>query len=120
MTYDVIALTRGTPDPRALVAGMLAAGEHLRVREDAGNGTLELCADDGTPLVRLDTPILVRVPGELDRLLGHDERLGLPVWWTEAHAPGDRPEAAALARRFAAEAARRLSGVMWPPLEEEQ
>ena len=121
MTYDVIAVTRELPDRRSLVAGMLIAGEHLRVREDTGSGIVQLCADDGTALVRLDSPILVRVPGEIDRLLGpgHGERLGLPVWWVEAHAPGGRPEAARLARRFAAEAVRRLSGVVWPPLPEE-
>lgn len=116
MTYDVIALARRTPDPRAIVAGMVAAGEQLRVREAANGAIIQLCDDDGKPLVSLETPILVQVPGEVDRLLGpgHGDRLGLPVWWIEARAPSGRPEAQALARRFAAEVADRLDGIVWP------
>ncbi len=117
MTYDVIALVHQTPDPKAIVAGMLAAGEKLRVREAADGAIIQLCADDGKPLVSLETPVLVQVPGEVDRLLGagYGERLGLPLWWMEARAPSGRPEAEALARRFATEVARRLDGVVWPP-----
>jgi hypothetical protein len=116
MTYDVITLARRTPDPRAIVAGMLAAGEQLRVREAANGAIIQLCDDEGRPLVSVETPILVRVPGEVDRLLGpgHSERLGLPVWWIEARAPSGRPEAQALARRFATEVADRLDGIVWP------
>jgi hypothetical protein len=122
MTYDVIALARRTPDPRTIVAGMLAAGEQLRVRETANGAVVQLCADDGRPLVSLETPVLVQVPGELDRLLGpgYGDRLGLPVWWMEARAPSGQPEAEALARRFAAEVARRLDGLVWPPDPQEE
>ncbi|GGQ71333.1 hypothetical protein [Couchioplanes azureus] len=116
MTYDVIALVRQTPDPRAIVAGMIAAGEQLRVRETANGAVIQLCDDAGRPLVSLETPVLVQVPGEVRRLLGDAyDRVGVPVWWMEARAPSGRPEAEALARRFADEVARRLDGVVWPP-----
>lgn len=122
MTYDVIALTRRTPDPRAIVAGMRAAGDELRVRETANGAIIQLCDDQGRPLVSLETPVLVQVPGEIDRLLGpgYGDRLGLPVWWIEARAPSGRPEAEALARRFAAEVVRHLDGLVWPPTAQEQ
>jgi hypothetical protein len=122
MTYDVIALTRQTPDPRAIVAGLRAAGDELRVRETADGAVIQLCDEQGEPLVSLETPVLVQVPGEVDRLLGqgYGDRLGLPVWWIEARAPSGRPEAEALARRFAAEVARRLDGLVWLPTAQEQ
>ncbi|OJF14939.1 hypothetical protein [Couchioplanes caeruleus] len=118
MTYDVIALVRQTPDPRAIVAGMVAAGEQLRVRETANGAVIQLCDDAGRPLVSLETPVLVQVPGEINRLLGdaYGDRIGVPVWWMEARAPSGRPEAEALARRFADEVARRLDGVVWPAI----
>ncbi|GAA3924471.1 hypothetical protein [Actinoplanes auranticolor] len=122
MTYDVIALTRRTPDPQAIIAGMRAAGDELRVRQTANGAVIQLCDDQGRPLVSLETPVLVQVPGEIDRLLGpgYGDRLGLPVWWIEARAPSGRPEAEALARRFAAELARRLDGLVWPATAQEQ
>jgi hypothetical protein len=122
MTYDVIALTRRTPDPQAIIAGMRAAGDELRVRQTANGAVIQLCDDQGRPLVSLETPVLVQVPGEIDRLLGpgYGDRLGLPVWWIEARAPSGRPEAEALARRFAAELARNLDGLVWPPTAQEQ
>ena len=122
MTYDVIALTRRTPDPQAIIAGMRAAGDELRVRQTANGAVIQLCDDQGRPLVSLETPVLVQVPGEIDRLLGpgYGDRLGLPVWWIEARAPSGRPEAEALARRFAAELARHLDGLVWPATAQEQ
>ncbi len=117
MTYDVIALVRQTPDPRSIVAGMLAAGERLRVRETANGAVIQLCDDTGRPLVSLETPVLIQVPGEVGRLLGaeYGDPVGVPVWWMEARAPSGQPDAEALARRFADEVARRLDGVVWPP-----
>ncbi len=116
MTYDVIALVRETPDPRDIIAGMLAAGEHLRVNEAANGAILQLCDDDGRPLVSLETPVHVRVPAEIGRLLGPEigDRFTGPVWWLEARAPSDQPTAVALARRYATEVARRLDGHVWP------
>ena len=116
MTYDVIALVRQTPDPRAIVAGMIAAGEQLRVRDTANGAIIQLCDDTGRPLVSLETPVLIQVPGEVGRLLGDTyDRIGVPVWWMEARAPSGQPEAETLARRFADEVARRLDGIVWPP-----
>ncbi len=116
MTYDVIALVRETPNTRDIIAGMLAAGEHLRVNEAANGAILQLCDDDGRPLVSLETPVHVRVPAEIGRLLGPEigDRVTGPVWWLEARAPSDQPAAVALARRYATEVARSLNGHVWP------
>ncbi|GAB1644207.1 hypothetical protein [Krasilnikovia sp. MM14-A1259] len=117
MTYDVIALVPEIPDPRDIVAGMVAAGEQLRVAETANGAVIQLCDDTGRPLVSLETPVHVRVPDEISRLLGPElgARVTGPVWWLEARAPSDQPAAVALAHRYAHEIARRLNGHVWPP-----
>lgn len=111
MTYDVIAILHHMPDQHAVLAGMHAAGGDLRVNEIADRGILQLCDDNGAPLISIEVPVLIQVPGEVERLLGIPEPI-LPIWWIEARAtPGDR--AAELARRFAAELAQRLGGTVW-------
>jgi hypothetical protein len=112
MTQDVIALARETPDVRAIVAGLRAAGDQWRVRQDADGAVVQLCDDAGRPLLSIEAPVLVQVPGEVNRLLGVD--VPTPVWWVEMRAPSGVVEGAVLARRFADELVRRLGGVVWP------
>jgi glucose-6-phosphate dehydrogenase assembly protein OpcA len=112
VTQDVIALTRETPDVRAIVAGLRAAGDEWRVRQDADGAVVQLCDDDGRVLVSIEAPVLVQVPGEVARLLGVD--VPVPVWWVETRSPSGVEIGTVLARRFADEVVRRLGGVVWP------
>ncbi|MFB7931976.1 DUF6177 family protein [Streptomyces sp. NPDC056039] len=114
MTKDVIALTPKMPDLPTLLAGLYAGGPDLGVNTTADGAVVQLCAPDGRPLVSVETPILVQVPGETTRLLDHTVEDG-PVWWTEARASTAVAEAARLAGSFAGRLATVLGGTVWPP-----
>jgi hypothetical protein len=112
----VVALVPVMPDLPDLLAGMLAAGPDLRVRPVQAGPVVQLCDKAGRPLVAIELPVLVKVAGEVERLLGPElaGRVPSPVWWLEARAPTARAGAAELARRFAETVAERLGGVVWP------
>ncbi|MFF5572568.1 DUF6177 family protein [Streptomyces luteogriseus] len=114
MTKDVIALTPEMPDLPTLLAGLYAGGPDLGVNTTADGAVVQLCARDGRPLVSVEAPILVQVPGETTRLLDHAVADG-PVWWTEARASTAVAEAARLAGSFAGRLATVLGGTVWPP-----
>lgn len=114
MTKDVIALTPKMPDLPTLLAGLYAGGPDLGVNTTADGAVVQLCAPDGRPLVSVEAPILVQVPGETTRLLGHPVGEG-PVWWTEARASTAVAEAGRLAGSFAGRLATVLGGTVWPP-----
>jgi len=114
VTKDVIALTPKMPDLRTLLAGLYAGGPDLGVNTLADGAVIQLCAPDGRPLVSVEAPILIQVPGETTRLLG----TGLPdspVWWTEARASTAVAEGGRLAGSFAGRLATALNGTVWPP-----
>jgi hypothetical protein len=117
MTSDVVALLQNMPDTKAIVAGLVAAGPELGVRQVADGAVVQLCDRKGRPLVSIEVPVLVQVPGEVERLLGREtaDRVTPPVWWVEARA---RNGEGRLARAFADEMVRRLGGVVWPVREE--
>jgi hypothetical protein len=117
MSRDVIALVTMMPDAPALLAGMAAAGEGLLVHTHAGGAVVRLTDDGGHPLLTIEAPVLVAVPGEVARLLDDKaaEQVPTPAWWIEARAAGTPPDAVDLAYRFADEVVRRLGGVVWPP-----
>ncbi|GGO89382.1 hypothetical protein GCM10012280_32390 [Wenjunlia tyrosinilytica] len=137
---DVIALTERMPDTWSMVAGLLAGGPGLRVQAvgaggdvgavgDVGAGgagrgvgqvgeeaVLQLCDDSGRPLVSIEAPVLVRVPGEAARLLGPDcAAAPTPAWWVEARASTAVKDAERLAGAFAGRLAALLGGTVWPP-----
>ncbi|MFD9938770.1 DUF6177 family protein [Streptomyces massasporeus] len=114
MTKDVIALTPKMPDLPTVLAGLYAGGPDLGVDTTADGAVVQLCAPDGRPLVSVEAPVLVQVPGEAARLLDHAVEDG-PVWWTEARASTAVPEAARLAGSFAGRLATVLGGTVWPP-----
>ncbi|MFJ6720438.1 MULTISPECIES: DUF6177 family protein [unclassified Streptomyces] len=117
MTTDVIALTERMPDPLSVLAGLLAGGPDLRV-ETAGEGAVvQLCDAEGRPLVSIEVPLLLQVPGEASRLLGPGaEPSGDgPAWWIEARAAVGVPRAEQLAGAFAARMTMLLGGRVWPP-----
>lgn len=114
MTKDVIALTPRMPDLPTLLAGLYAGGPDLGVNTLADGAVVQLCAPDGRPLVSVEAPVLVQVPGETARLLGDTGHEG-PVWWTEARASTAIAEAGRLAGSFAGRLAAVLDGTVWPP-----
>lgn len=114
MTKDVIALTPKMPDLPTLLAGLYAGGPDLGLNTTADGAVVQLCAPDGRPLVSVETPILIQVPGETTRLLDHPVEDG-PVWWTEARASTAVAEAGRLAGSFAGRLATVLGGTVWPP-----
>jgi hypothetical protein len=118
MTRDVVALLGSAPEVQDVAAALRAAGERFRVRAAAGGAVVQLCDDDGRPLVSIEVPVLVRIPGEVERLLGA-ELAGRapppPLWWVETRVPSAREGAERLGRRFAEALAARCRGVVWPP-----
>ncbi|MEW2495341.1 DUF6177 family protein [Streptomyces nodosus] len=114
MTKDVIALTPKMPDLNTLLAGLYAGGPDLGVNTTAHGAVVQLCAPDGRPLVSVEAPILVHVPGETTRLLDRPAPDG-PVWWTEARASTAVAEAGRLAGSFAGRLTTVLGGTVWPP-----
>ncbi|MFG3363510.1 DUF6177 family protein [Streptomyces sp. NPDC048156] len=116
MTKDVIALTPTMPDLRTLLAGLYAGGPDLTVSTIAEGAVIQLCAPDGRPLVAIEAPTLVQVPGETRRLLGESDAVDDgPVWWTEARASTAVAEAEHLAGSFAGRLTTVLGGAVWPP-----
>lgn len=116
MTKDVIVLTERMPDNWTMLAGLLAGGPDLELRTAGNDAVIQLCDGAGRPLVSIEAPFLVRVPGEAARLLGDGapEQDG-PVWWVEARASTAVEEAEKVAGIFAGRLAHRLQGQVWPP-----
>ena len=70
MTYDVVALLERMPTDEEMLTALGAAGPEHRVRAVSGGMVIQVCDDDGDPLVSIDTPMYIQVPGEPVRLLG--------------------------------------------------
>ncbi|GGU29414.1 DUF6177 family protein [Streptomyces lavendofoliae] len=114
MTQDVIALTPQMPDARGVLAGLYAGGPDLRVSSSAEGAVVQLHTGDGRPVVTVDVPLFVQVPGEVSRLLGTGVETGSPVWWTEVRATTSIAEAGRLAGSVAGRLASLLGGSTWP------
>ncbi|WP_405921185.1 DUF6177 family protein [Streptomyces sp. NBC_00122] len=117
MTKDVIALTERMPDALSVLAGLLAGGPDLRVDTTGEGAVVQLCDAEGRPLVSIEVPLLLQVPGEAARLLGPGaEPSGDgPAWWIEARAAVGVPQAEELAGAFAARMTMLLGGRVYPP-----
>ncbi|WP_269859405.1 DUF6177 family protein [Streptomyces sp. RPT161] len=115
MTKDVIALTPRMPDSRSIIAALLSAGPDFHVQSVAEGAVLQLCDGGGRPLMSVESPILVQVPGETARLLGADaDAVTTPTWWVEARASTAALEGERIAAAFASNLARQLDGTVWP------
>jgi hypothetical protein len=114
MTKDVIALTKKMPDPLSVLAGLFAGGPDTLVGAEGDGALVQLCDDQGRPLVSVEAPLLVQVRGEAQRLLGAVEP-EVPYWWTEARATTGVQQAEQLAGTFAARIADLVGGTAWPP-----
>jgi hypothetical protein len=113
MTYDLVALVDGRPSSDDVLAGLAAAGEELGVRAVSGGAVVQLCDDENLPLVSIELPLLVQVPGEVERMLGTAVgSVETPVWWVEIRAAA-RDGARELAEKYAHTLVDRLGGKVW-------
>lgn len=116
MTKDVIALTPRMPDAAALLAALHATGVDLKVDTLADDALLQLCDDNGRPLLAIEAPRLLQVPGEAARLLGPEAAdAPVPCWWTETRATTAAGHSGELAAAFAHSLVTDLGGLIWPP-----
>lgn len=115
MTSDIVALVRHRPEISTVVEGMIAFGESLEPH-DAGDGAFHLYDAGGRLAVSIETPQLVQVQGEVERLLGPEmaDRLRMPVWWVDVRAAAGVPDAARIARKFADDMVHWQGGTVWP------
>ncbi|ULR50767.1 DUF6177 family protein [Streptomyces deccanensis] len=112
MTKDVIALTPKMPDVWALMTSLYAGGSDLDLSAAAEGAVVQLHGPGGRPLVSVESPVLVQVPGEAERLLG--QAMDVPFWWTEARASTAVPEAERLAGVVCGRLNALLGGATWP------
>ncbi|ANP49565.1 hypothetical protein J2Z21_004966 [Streptomyces griseochromogenes] len=116
MTKDVIALTPKMPDTRSLLTGLYAGGPELNLTATDDGAVIQLTTAAGLPLVSVEAPVLVHVPGEAERLLGPQPAVPEPpFWWTEARASTAVPEAESLAGSVCGRLTMLLGGTTWPP-----
>ncbi len=115
MTTDLVVLARRRPDAHRLVTSLMAVGPDLRVGAVSEGAALQLFDDEGTLVLTVESPSLIQVAGEAERLLELTTAPPPPYWWIEMRAPATRPAARDTARRLADELAEALDGVVWPP-----
>ncbi|MEU6033919.1 hypothetical protein ABZ801_00760 [Actinomadura sp. NPDC047616] len=115
MSKDMVALLKTAPDEESVEAALAAAGPEVWVSDVGDGGALKISDREGGQVVALvEAPILVQVPGELERLLGPEvAHLEPPIWWVEVHASEEVENAEVPALRFAAELSLRLDGEVW-------
>lgn len=118
MSYDVVALVHGAPDVQAVVSQMIAGGE--RVRLVPADPAVHLCGEDDRPMVSVEEPQYIQVPGEVERLVGPEmaAQAGTPVWWVEIRAASAIDGSSDVARRFAEQIVQASGGVLWDPAPE--
>ncbi|WP_432138704.1 MULTISPECIES: DUF6177 family protein [unclassified Streptomyces] len=115
MTSEFIALTPKMPDSKALLAALHAGGPELQLTAAEEGAVVHLCTAAGRPLVSVEAPVLVQVPGEARRLLGDRVAVPeLPFWWTEVRADTAVPEARSLAESVCGRLVTFLGGTVWP------
>ncbi|QXV62305.1 hypothetical protein CVV72_38485 [Amycolatopsis sp. TNS106] len=115
MTFDIIGLCADRPDPVTAVESVLPLSGGLTVSTVEGGPVVQLCHPGGRLLLSIEDARLVRVPGEVRRLLGIDVGIELPhpVWWVESRAPEADPEAEAVARAFTEALVGGTGGLAW-------
>ncbi|MGZ0145470.1 hypothetical protein ACXJJ3_00260 [Kribbella sp. WER1] len=113
MTYDLVALVDGRPSSEDVLAGLAAAGEDLGVRAVSGGAVVQLCGEDNLPLVSIELPLLIQVPGEVERMLGTSVGVvDTPAWWVEIRATS-HDGAREIAQQYARTLIKRLGGKVW-------
>lgn len=108
MPQSAFAITVKFPDIKAILAALHAGGPDLRMKQAGQGAVAQLCTEDGNPVVSLEAPRYIQVPGETARLLGDVVHRDGPLWWTEVRASTAVPEA----QRLAASIAGRLAALL--------
>ena len=115
MTYDLVALLERMPSDEEVLAALGAVGSEHRVRAVSGGMVIQLCDDGGDPLVSIDTPMYIQVPGEPARLLGTAlADVPAPTWWVDIRASA-RDGGSDLAWQYAEELVGCAGGRVWAP-----
>lgn len=113
MTYDLVALVDGRPSSDDILAGLQAAGEELGVRAVSDGAVVQLCDADDLPLVSVELPLLIQVPGEVERMLGPGVGpVQTPAWWVEIRATATQG-GREVAEKYANSLIDRLGGKVW-------
>jgi hypothetical protein len=107
MSYDTIVLTSERPEVEAALREL--RGRPVQVRSHPGG--LHVHDERERLLVAIGEPLLVRVAGEVERLLATP--VDVPVWWLEVRAAAEPADAVALAGTLAQELVRRHGGQVW-------
>ncbi|MFK4085118.1 hypothetical protein ACI2LF_13480 [Kribbella sp. NPDC020789] len=113
MSYDLVALVDGRPSTDDILAALSAGGDELGVIAVSDGAVVQLCAPDNEPLVSVELPILIQVPGEVERMLG--PAVGVvetPAWWVEIRATAQEG-AREIAEKYADTLIERLGGKVW-------
>lgn len=111
MTFDVVGLCRREPGADTLVSAIRAASALSDVDVDEARLLFRIRHPEGRVLLSIEGARLIRVPGEVRRLLGVD--VSPPVWWVESRAPEDDEEAEAVARAFTTALIAATGGTSW-------
>ncbi|HEX2314179.1 MAG TPA: hypothetical protein VHJ17_10610 [Thermomonospora sp.] len=112
MSTDVVALTNDRPDVGAVLDG-LGARLRLPLAVTTAGGACRVYDDSGRLVVFVPDPVLVTVPGEVERLLGDGVGAAAPVWWVDIRAAADLENAERVARSCAEELVARHGGAVW-------
>lgn len=112
MSTDVVALTKDRPDVGAVLEG-LGARLQLPMAVSAHGGACRVYDGAGRLVVHIPEPVLIGVPGEIERLLGGGVQAAPPVWWVDIRAAADLADAARIARACAEELVARHGGAIW-------
>lgn len=113
MTGVTIAVCATQPHLADLGTALAEADPTLRVLHDQERAVLVLARGEH-PVITVEAPVLVRVPGEASRLLGPTMRQADgPAWWVHYHYAAGDTEAAALAAEAGHRLALRCDGALW-------
>lgn len=113
MTGLTIAVCAAQPRLADLVTALAEADPTLRVLQDEDRAVLVLLRGEH-PVLTVEAPVLVQVPGEASRLLGPTMRQADgPGWWVHYHYAAGDAEAAALAAAAGHRLAGQCEGALW-------
>jgi hypothetical protein len=113
MTGLAIAVCATQPRLPQLVAALAEADPTLQVLHDQERAVLVL-AREAHPVLTVEAPVLVQVPGEASRLLGASmHEADRPGWWVHYHYAAGDTEAAALAATAGHRLASQCDGALW-------